>query len=79
MLYFRSFTFKLRPDKTPKQIDVTFKEGEKKGDTFEGIYVLRPNELRICLRLTHPEHGRPAGFRLAAVTTGGSAAGDVVK
>jgi uncharacterized protein (TIGR03067 family) len=67
VLFVRSFSFKLAPDRAPKEIDVTFLEGPRKGETFQGIYVARKDELRICLRLMTPELGRPAGF----VTSGG--------
>jgi uncharacterized protein (TIGR03067 family) len=65
--FVRDFSFKLDPTKQPKQIDVTFLDGPRKGETFEGIYVVRQSEMRICLRLADPESGRPKGF----VTNGG--------
>jgi RNA polymerase sigma factor (sigma-70 family) len=69
VLFVRDFTFTLEPRKAPKEMDVTFLEGPMTGRTFEGIYVLRGDELRICLRLQHPEHGRPKGFVTNSGTT----------
>jgi len=62
------FTFKLDPARTPGAIDVTFLAGQKEGKTFDGVYIVRGDEARICLRLEHPERGRPRGF----VTGGGT-------
>jgi RNA polymerase sigma factor (sigma-70 family) len=65
----RDFTFKLYPDRKPKAIDVTFQDGPKKGETFEGIYVIRGNEVHICLRLKQNELGRPKGYVTNSGTT----------
>lgn len=68
------FTFKVDPKRSPAAIDVTFKGGPLlkdnpvKGETVRGIYVLKDESLRICLRLEQPERGRPKGF----VTSEGS-------
>jgi uncharacterized protein (TIGR03067 family) len=67
--FVRDFWFRLDPGQTPKAIDVTFAEGPMKGKTFEGVYVLRGDEVRICLRLEHPEDGRPRGFVTNSGTT----------
>jgi RNA polymerase sigma factor (sigma-70 family) len=56
------FAFRLGPTRRPKEIDVTFLAGPLEDRTFQGIYVIRQDEARICLRLKHPEHGRPKGF-----------------
>jgi len=64
-----SFSFKLDPTQKPKAIDVTFLEGEMKGKTFEGIYIVRQDEMRICLRLLSPQFGRPKGFATVSGTT----------
>lgn len=69
VLFFGDFTFKLDPAQKPKSIDVTFLGGEMKGKTFEGVYIVRKDEARLCLRLTHPERGRPKGFATSGGTT----------
>ena len=66
--FFKSFTFKLDPTRTPKQIDVTFTAGEMKGKTFEGCYVTMQNEVRMCLRLEKTNLGRPKGFSTVSGT-----------
>ncbi len=69
VLYLRDFSFKLDTSLKPAQIDVVFPRNDAyREQKVEGIYVLRQDELRICLRMTNPEHGRPKGF----VTNGGS-------
>lgn len=67
--FVRDFSFKLDSTRTPKAIDVCFLDGAKKGKIFEGIYVTRPDEVRICLRLEHPEYGRPSGFATSSGNT----------
>lgn len=69
VLFFGDFTFKLDPTQKPKTIDATFLGGEMKGKTFEGVYIVRKDEARICLRLTNPERGRPKGFATSGGTT----------
>lgn len=67
--YFRDFAFRLDPTKQPKEIDVTFTAGPEKGVTVEGIYIIRKDEMRICLRLMTPELGRPKGYFTGSGTT----------
>jgi uncharacterized protein (TIGR03067 family) len=55
-------TFKLDPDKKPKEIDVTARTG-KQQMTFRGIYRLDGDELTLCLSSV-PNGERPAGFTL---------------
>ncbi|HEX4612407.1 MAG TPA: TIGR03067 domain-containing protein, partial [Urbifossiella sp.] len=62
VLFVRDFSFKLDPGKAPKELDATFLDGPMKGKTFAGIYTLRGDELRICLRLQGTQLGRPKGF-----------------
>jgi RNA polymerase sigma factor (sigma-70 family) len=69
VIFVRDFSFKLDPTKNPKEIDVTFLEGPEKGTTFEGIYLVRKDEMRICLRLMTPELGRPKGYATVSGTT----------
>jgi RNA polymerase sigma factor (sigma-70 family) len=65
--FIRDFAFRIDPVKSPKEIDVTFLEGPMEDRAFQGIYVIRKDEVRICLRLKTIERGRPRGF----VTNGG--------
>jgi RNA polymerase sigma factor (sigma-70 family) len=67
--FFGDFSFRLDPAKTPKEIDVTLLDGAMEGKTFAGIYAARGDELRLCLRLEHPELGRPKGFATSSGTT----------
>ncbi len=69
VLFVRDFLLTLNPAGSPKTIDATFLQGPKQGETFQGVYVIRGDEVRICLRLTHPEHGRPKGFVTNSGTT----------
>jgi RNA polymerase sigma factor (sigma-70 family) len=41
--------FKIDPDKSPKQIDITALDGPLDGRTFAGIYSLDKDTLKICL------------------------------
>ena len=58
----RDFAFRLDPSRNPKEIDVTFLAGPLEDQTFQGIYIIRKDEARVCLRLKRPEMGRPRGF-----------------
>jgi uncharacterized protein (TIGR03067 family) len=69
VLFVRDFAYALDPTTNPKQIDVTFADGPKKGESFAGIYALRGDELRICLRLQGTHLGRPRGFATNSGTT----------
>jgi RNA polymerase sigma factor (sigma-70 family) len=74
VLYVRDFRVKLDPTKTPKEIDAIFLDGRKNGETVigetvVGIYTVRGNELRICLRLQRPDLGRPKGYVTNSGTT----------
>jgi uncharacterized protein (TIGR03067 family) len=62
VLFVRDFAFTIDPTRRPKEIDVRMLAGERKDDTFRGIYVTLRNELRICLRLEHTKLRRPKGF-----------------
>jgi RNA polymerase sigma factor (sigma-70 family) len=61
-VFIPNFSFKIDPMPSPKEIDVTFLDGDRKGDTFAGAYVTHRTEVRICLRLEHTKLGRPKGF-----------------
>src|ERR1043166_771666 len=43
------YTFKLIPDKKPKQITFTYTEGPKKGRTDRGIYRFLGDRLTFCI------------------------------
>lgn len=61
---YAKFTYKLDPSTTPKIMDVTITAGEEKGTTFEGIYELDKDKLKICLRILGKE--RPSEFATKA-------------
>ena len=69
VLYLTSFRFMTDPTAKPKEIDATMLDGPKKGDTVVGIYQVRDDELRICLRLQGKEFGRPKGYATNSGTT----------
>jgi uncharacterized protein (TIGR03067 family) len=51
-------TFKINPGAKPKEIDIKPSDEDK---TFEGIYELKKDKLRICLA-PEPGDGRPGEF-----------------
>ena len=51
-------TAKLDPTKKPKTIDVTFTEGERKGQAVLGIYEIEGDAFRVCV--ARPGDERPA-------------------
>ena len=55
-----SCEFKLDPAKTPKHIDFTVTEREKKGNTYSGLYEFKDGQLKICYR--GPGSTRPKDF-----------------
>ena len=55
-------TMKLNPEKNPAQIDVTFTDGPRKGQTAKGIYKLDGDTLSICVG----EKDRPTAFESKA-------------
>jgi uncharacterized protein (TIGR03067 family) len=46
-VYDMSFT--IDPTQKPKWIDVTYTDGERKGESSQGIYDLEGNTLKICM------------------------------
>jgi uncharacterized protein (TIGR03067 family) len=57
-------TFKLDPSKKPKQLDAVPSEGDAKGQTFEEIYEIDGDSLKLCLAL--PGTKRPTDFKSEA-------------
>ncbi len=57
-------TIKIDPTTTPKIVDFTISQGDEKGTSFEGIYDLDKDELKICLKPFGKE--RPAKFESKA-------------
>ncbi len=56
-------SFKIDPDKSPKQIDLIGLEGPQKGKTMEGIYRLEGKRLTVCVRdVAAAGKGRPTEF-----------------
>ena len=54
-------TIKIDSSKTPKEIDLTFTDGDQKGKTVKGIFKMVGDDLTICRGLTEME-ARPADF-----------------
>jgi uncharacterized protein (TIGR03067 family) len=54
------FTYKIDPSTTPRAIDITVAEGNQKDTVLEGIYELKGDELRMCVKVIGKE--RPAKF-----------------
>jgi uncharacterized protein (TIGR03067 family) len=44
----RKSRFRLDPGKSPKEIDLTVRDGPGKGTTYPGIYSLEKGRLRLC-------------------------------
>ncbi len=54
-------TIKIDSSKAPKEIDLTYTEGNQKGKTVKGIYKVAGDDLTICRGLTEGE-ARPTEF-----------------
>ena len=61
---FNEGTVQLDPTKKPKAIDVTFIEGERKGQVVLGIYEIEGDAFRVCV--ARPGDERPAEFSAKA-------------
>ena len=61
------YTYLLKPDRKPKQIDFTYTTGPKKDRTDRGIYVFQGERLTFCIQedATQP---RPSEFKTEAGT-----------
>ena len=55
-------TFKTDPAKKPAQIDFRNTEGETKGQTWRGIYLLEGDTLKTVDNAPDPKNPRPAQF-----------------
>jgi uncharacterized protein (TIGR03067 family) len=55
--------FKLDPSVSPKAIDLTVVEGNAKGKTALGIYAVKGDELKLCVREVPEGAGRPKDFK----------------
>lgn len=55
-------TYKADPSKQPAQIDFRHTEGEAKGQTWRGIYVLAVDSLKIIDNAPDPSKPRPTRF-----------------
>ena len=53
-------TFRLDPDASPKQVDVTPSQGRDQGKTIRGIYAFEGETLKTCV--APPEADRPGVF-----------------
>jgi len=62
------FVYKLTPDRKPKQIDFTYKEGPKKGRTDRGIYKFQGDQLMFCIE-ENEKLTRPRDFATEADTS----------
>jgi uncharacterized protein (TIGR03067 family) len=56
-----TYSFKLDPSKKPAEVNFVPDQGDNKGKTLKGIYVLKDGELKICLVLS-PDAKRPSEF-----------------
>jgi uncharacterized protein (TIGR03067 family) len=57
---YAAFTFKLDPATNPKCMDMKITAGDQKDTDLEGIYELKGETLRLCIKLGAKE--RPAKF-----------------
>jgi uncharacterized protein (TIGR03067 family) len=55
--------FKLDPSASPKAIDLVIEDGDAKGKTVLGIYEVKGDELKLCVREVAARGGRPKGFK----------------
>jgi len=64
--------FKLDPSTDPKLLDITVTAGDQLNVTFEGIYELKGDDFRFCVRVMGKdrptEFAAPAGSSLAFLT-----------
>jgi uncharacterized protein (TIGR03067 family) len=58
---YAKITFKLDPSTNPKCVDLTIGDGVQKGAAMEGIYELKGDELRLCVKVLGKE--RPGEFK----------------
>jgi uncharacterized protein (TIGR03067 family) len=69
---YAKLTFKLDPSTTPKCVDLTVAGGVQKDAKLEGIYELKGDELRLCVKVfgsdRPTEFKSPAGSSIALLT-----------
>jgi uncharacterized protein (TIGR03067 family) len=69
---YAKLTFKLDPSTTPKCVDLTVAGGVQKDAKLEGIYELKGDELRLCVKVfgsdRPTEFKSPAGTSIALLT-----------
>jgi uncharacterized protein (TIGR03067 family) len=69
---YAKLTFKLDPSTTPKCVDLTVAGGVQKDAKLEGIYELKGDELRLCVKVfgsdRPTEFKSPAGASIALLT-----------
>jgi uncharacterized protein (TIGR03067 family) len=58
---YAKISVKLDPESSPKCIDVTVALGAQKGTVMEGIYSLKDNQLRLCVKVLGKD--RPSEFK----------------
>ena len=56
-------SYALDPSKNPKTIDITYLDGDRKGEVSQGIYALDGDNLKICM---HRGSNRPPEFETRA-------------
>ena len=56
-------SYTVDPAKNPKTIDITYLDGEQKGESSQGIYSLDGDMLKICM---HRSTNRPTEFETKA-------------
>jgi uncharacterized protein (TIGR03067 family) len=56
-----TYTFTLHPSKKPGEVDIVPDQGDNKGKTLKGIYMVKGGELKLCLSLD-PSAKRPKEF-----------------
>ncbi len=57
---YAKLTYKLDPTTNPRSIDITVAAGNQKDTVLEGIYEVKGDELRLCVKVIGKE--RPAKF-----------------
>jgi uncharacterized protein (TIGR03067 family) len=56
------YTFRLNPERKPKEIDFSYTKGPKKGRTDRAIYLFQGDRLTFCIQEDETK-GRPTDFK----------------